>query len=422
MQQIGAGTAFAIFLFLASLNFFIVGVTDVPPKGDAEDYNAYAVNIASGGGYSLDGTTFSPYREPGYPLFVSSIYRVFGIQNFLAVKLAQVFLVAAAAYFLLLSFRLFNIGRPGIVAGALFALLPQYSYYANLLLSETLFTFFLMASLYLSVKILRNGSGWQSYALLGGVLGVTALTRSHMLFFPGALALLLIFFHKPAKQILLFLSVFALLIGLWAGYVYRHTGNFMITAGRAELHLYARAVRSQLSYADSLRYLSSWIFRSKEGGTTYRMLELYEPKPLAKQFAQELSKGKTVADIRRESTAILIKNPGHYLFGNVIEWVKLMFVEHLFPPVSPLLTRSVRLIIYVLLYLSFIGGIAGVMFSKNKELKLFAGIAGLYLFYHWAVLTFFDVVPRFNTPYFGLYLLIGVAGLGDVLYNRYHRA
>ena len=89
-------------LSITSLSFLLFGLNDYNiPTGDSQQYSAYAQNIALGNGYTMDpvGKVFSAYREPAYPFFVACIYFVFGINNFLAVKIAQVILLAITAFF-----------------------------------------------------------------------------------------------------------------------------------------------------------------------------------------------------------------------------------------------------------------------------------------------------------------------------------
>src|SRR3989338_10238661 len=100
---------FILLLFLTSTNFLLFGLNHyATPSGDSEQYNLYAKNIALGNGYTTDpiNTKFSMYREPGYPIFLSSIYLLFGIENFAAVKIVQVILLTVTAF---LIFRIFGL-------------------------------------------------------------------------------------------------------------------------------------------------------------------------------------------------------------------------------------------------------------------------------------------------------------------------
>ena len=83
------------------MSFLVFGLNKYAvPSGDSEQYNLYAKNIALGNGYTADseGKGFSNYREPGYPLFLSLIYKTLGVENFKAVKMAQMVLLAITAF------------------------------------------------------------------------------------------------------------------------------------------------------------------------------------------------------------------------------------------------------------------------------------------------------------------------------------
>lgn len=411
---------FILLIVLAGLSFTLFGFNNAPPVSDAKDYYMYAQNIALGKGYSLDGKTFSIWREPIYPIFLSLFYQVFGIDKTLDIKIAQVILIAAAAFFVFLIFEMFGSKCIGVIASAISAFMPLYGPYANLFLPEALTIFLLISSSFIVLKILNNSRSRVCYLLLGVEFGLMSLMRSHLILFIAVIAAVFIFTHKPLRHTLIFLLTSIIIVGLWMGYVYSHTGKFEITSGRQELHIYTRSVRATLSYREEFHYLTAWLKRSYSAGAEDDViLNKYDAVPLVRYYYTVLLKqGNSAASIERENIGTILHNPGHYLFGNIVEWVKLMSVEHFFPPVSPLLTRPVRALTYIFIYLLFLAGIAGFLMSKNRQYRPLIYITGLYILYHWFILSFFDVIPRFNTPYLSFYLIIGVAGLISFFQNE----
>jgi 4-amino-4-deoxy-L-arabinose transferase-like glycosyltransferase len=406
---------FFVIFILVAVNFLLVGnysYEQVNQGSDARGYNAYATNIALRGVYSSSEAGFSTEREPGYPLFLAALYGIFGVENFAAVKGAQVLLLSFSGFFIFLAFRLFGFSRLGLLVGVLFVLLPPYAYYANFLLVETLFTFLLTGTLCLFLFIIKHDPSRLFYLLLGAVLSLLVLTRMHMLFLPLVIFSALLFLRKPLRSVLLALGVFLFFVAGWASIVYSHTGNFTVSSGRQEIHLYARSIRAEeLSYAGNMRYFVSWVKRSLNGGKEDGMLLAYDSGALSLRLEKELRDGKPIRVLREESFTRLKENPGHFLFGNFVEWGKLMFIEHLSEPFSPILTRYFRAGFYFVLYACFFAGILGFLLSRNRELLPLFLATSAFILYHWGIMVFFDVVPRLNTPYLGLYLALGIVGI-----------
>ncbi len=406
---------FLLLAFLAFGNFILFGFSSMAPDGDAVGYIAYGENLALGKGYSIDGETFDVVREPAYPFFLFFIFKIFGIGNLTAVKIFQAILLALIAFFVYLSFKLYGREKTGLITALAIAVIPAYGHYANLLYSETFFAFLLSLSFYLTLRLIKREENALFYGITGAVFALAALTRLFIIFLPLLLGLGLLFvMRKNLRNIVVFYLTFLLLIGSWVGYVHYKTGIFTVTQGRLEYHLYARAVRSTLSYRESLYYMYSWLRRSALGGEDNEFTGKYDMHPLNREYEKILAQpGYSPSRVRTESIAVILNNPGHYLFGNAIEWVKLVWIEHLYPPVSPLLGRFVRLAFYTLLYGIFLFG--SIHFLRNRRQKLVPvfWLAAVFLLYNWAVISSLDALPRFNMPYIFLYAVIGVAGLAS---------
>lgn len=415
MIDLNKKVIFFLLVFLAFANFFLFGFNEVLPAADAAQYVSYGKNLALGNGYSLDGKTFDTLREPGYPFFLFFIFKLFGTGNLFAVKIIQTILLALSAFFIYLIFEMYSHKNTGLIAALLVAVIPSYGYYANFMLTEILFMFLLVFSFHLTLRIFKKGGNALLYGITGVVFAGMVLTRMSMIFLPLLFGVgFYLVTRKNIKNIVVFYLVLLLLIGGWASYAYYKTGSFTITQGRAEIHLYTRAARSTLSYRESLYYLYSWLRRSALGGVENEFLGKYDARPLSWQYEDMVERGYPVSRIKAESIKTIFNNPGHYLFGNVIEWIKLMFIEHLYPPVSPLLNRFVRLGIYVFIYGLFLFGTIQFLRNRRQKLQPIFWLAAIFLLYHWTVMSFFDVVPRLNTPYLVFYIVIGVAGLASI--------
>ena len=166
--------------------------SDVPIAIDDErDYHTIAATLATHGEFAFVPGVPTSLRPPLYPALVAVLYRLFGVGNFAAVRLAQAGLGLAL---ILLAYRLgaaVYSRRVGLWTAALVGFYPSLVVYGNLLLTEVLFTTLLVAACLALARALRGRSlAWLG---LGGVLlGLGALTRSVLWPFPVALGALLL--------------------------------------------------------------------------------------------------------------------------------------------------------------------------------------------------------------------------------------
>jgi 4-amino-4-deoxy-L-arabinose transferase-like glycosyltransferase len=125
-------------------------------------------------------------RTPGYPAFVAIVYLVLG---------GHQFFVAAAqtVLFVLICLMVFGIARhvtsesTAATAALTTALFPPIPYFGALVMTEVWTTFLFTASMWLAIRGL-NGGGLGTFAGLGCLLALTALSRPAFALFPIALA------------------------------------------------------------------------------------------------------------------------------------------------------------------------------------------------------------------------------------------
>jgi len=155
-------------------------------------YDLIAKNIDHGNGYRVDaamGRTM--LREPGYPLFLATVFKIggYGIQQ---ARLVCALLAFGAAFMLLkLGKKITGDAMTGVLAAIIFLLYP------GILVAEaragieipSIFTVLLfMLALYSAVE---RGSLWRYFAA-GLLLGVAVLVRSEVLLFPSFLLVYLL--------------------------------------------------------------------------------------------------------------------------------------------------------------------------------------------------------------------------------------
>lgn len=406
---------FSCAILLAPLFFFFIGIP-LSIEKDSAGYDAYATNMVLGHGYSINGSTFSTLREPGYPFFVSVIYKVFGVHNFFAVFAVQTILLGLLGILVYRLFARWGKEYVGLIAGLATSTLPSYGLYAHIMGTELLYTFILGLIFYLTLRVAiqKGSSPWYVYVLLGLLLGCGTLVRVQLiLFLPFLLVCYVLFFgflvKETALKILAGCFIFLVVIGSWMLYVHRNTGQYAITTGRAELALYTRAVRAKLSYSDISKYGFEWIKRSIVGGYDPTFLYNNEYHKLQLDYGAMATTAAAVATIKKQSIATVLHNPGHYLYGNLIEVIKLTWIEHDY---SDFLNRNVRAGMYVLVYGLFLFGIVQ-LWRKGcaSGLAQASMLALLFIAYNILSLTPFDTIPRYNTPYLFFYLFIGFVGI-----------
>lgn len=170
-------------------------------------YHEAAVSLLQDGVFSVKGR-LSASRPPLYSLFIYVIYYLFGTGNIFMVRIIQAIIGAFTA---LLTFRLtekvFN-RKAAVWAGLIFALYPATWGYCDMVLSETLFTFLLLAGLIYLVDIPQ---GKMSDALIAGLFfGLATLTRTVLYQFPLFVAVFYLIFSKKRWSQLPNLAIFVI--------------------------------------------------------------------------------------------------------------------------------------------------------------------------------------------------------------------
>ncbi len=193
-------------------------------------------------------------RSPLYPLLIGAIYRLFG-------EHARLVLLAQCAFHAGTCWLVFDLGRraftlrTGIIAGVVCALHPMLIRYVADLHLETLFTFLLTLTLWLSVRFreqpsLRNG------AYLGAAAALATLTKAVALLYPGLFAVGVVLAslreglaRAPWKALATTFLVMGLCIAPWTVRNYRVSGHLVpVSTGLSDAFLRG-LVFSRLEFA-----------------------------------------------------------------------------------------------------------------------------------------------------------------------------
>lgn len=203
------------------------------PVMDAEYHDDWAREVAAG--RFSDGQPF--FRAPLYPFLLGGLYRLTG-GSYLAPRLLQFILGALTALLTYaLAWRL--VGRlAGVASGLMAALYPVLLYFEGELLTETLFIFLIMLSLYLLV-LARDKQKSCLWLLAGLCLGGALITRPTVaIFIPFAvLGALLFGKRKVVHALLVIVGVLVMLAPVTAHNV-AVSGEFIPLVWQGGLNLY----------------------------------------------------------------------------------------------------------------------------------------------------------------------------------------
>ena len=184
---------------------------------DERDYYAIAQNLVHGRGYSLDGTTPTAFRPPGYPYFLA-LFVALGA-NVVALRVLN-FIMLATTMLLLYRFVRRRCNWIGAVSAAvLCAGYVVLSYTAGTLYPQTLAGLLLVVA----VTVLADDKpGWLwSGLLLGFLFGWLALSVVHFLFSLAVVAVWMLVARTELRprarlgSVAVMTAVTALMVGVW---------------------------------------------------------------------------------------------------------------------------------------------------------------------------------------------------------------
>ena len=219
------------------------GALNIPFNPDAYDYISFGYNISQGKGFAHSVIEHDPYwtqvepsayRPPLYPLFLSPFLRF--TRSSWTMRLAQVGLMAVAAWLLIdLATTLFS-QTVGLVSGLIFAIYPPMMLICSDIGTECLFIVLLLAVLNLYYRF-RTRLTWDRGLLLGIIAALTALCRPNGLMLFPAIVLAVMTLQEPWAAKFRFLCVLSvgafLVIAPWTYRNYRifHRPILIATTG-----------------------------------------------------------------------------------------------------------------------------------------------------------------------------------------------
>lgn len=201
--------AFAVRMLLFCLDDGII-----PDKGDSPGYLALAESVKNGTGFTLDGRIPTASRGPLYPVFLAGVLSLPGAGT-RTIQFFQIIIDSLTCLLLyFLAGKLLDKSH-GLACGVLMALYIPLASLSLFVLTETLFTFFLVATILLLVlgrlRILFS-------AAAGLLMGAAALVRSNGVAIAFFLLLWLLYTHgckKSLRHVFAFMFCMILVLSPW---------------------------------------------------------------------------------------------------------------------------------------------------------------------------------------------------------------
>lgn len=180
---------------------------------DAAGYELLAVNLLEHKVFSLsENPPYQPdlLRTPLYPLCISGIYSIFGHRPRIIIILQMSISALTALLVYVIGRKIYpRIAFPGAI---LFGLSLNSAFYSTMLLTEVLFTFLLIAGIFLLVRSLDSDSPLTTL-FSGFLFGLSTLTRPIGLYFPLIMSIPILWtFRRKLRKGASLLTIFFLRI------------------------------------------------------------------------------------------------------------------------------------------------------------------------------------------------------------------
>ena len=207
----------------------------ITPTVDADAYDAIATNLVNGNGY-VENAELPVVEDsaigrvgPGYQFFLFIIYKIFG-HHFEIVWIIQALLhTFSAGLLFLISRKIFSEGGQwiGIAAAALYVFFIDVLQMSAMIMTESLFLFLSVLSIYFFVNFFQNATTKNSI-YLGLSIALCILTRPTALLLLGVFVVFAIS-KRYFLQAVILVACFVAVVGPWTLRNYLVFDRFIMT-------------------------------------------------------------------------------------------------------------------------------------------------------------------------------------------------
>jgi 4-amino-4-deoxy-L-arabinose transferase-like glycosyltransferase len=225
--------------------FFVKGKNldiTIPAGGDAIGYDQLAVNLIKYHQYAFTPGKSTAYREPVYPYFLAIIYSIFGLSNYTAVRVVQIFISSLTCVIIfLLAKDLFG-KKVALLSSFISCFWPHFVYYSTTILRETLFCFLLILCVYFLNKVYQQKEFKSVNSIIAGIMcGLCCLMNSTALLFVF-LSFVVLSLVKKFRQVLVIFVLFVSLYSLWVIRNYIVFNEFVLGSTVGGMTIYGASV------------------------------------------------------------------------------------------------------------------------------------------------------------------------------------
>jgi len=387
----------------------------------ADGYYEIAKYLVSDAFFSRDGVNVNYDRTPGYPFFLAAIYFLGGSD--ITVIIIQILLTVISVYLFYRILVMWNTPkRLSLFGTILFLFYFQMLQSTFSIMSESLFSFFLMLSLYLLVVYFKNGKKPLIFLAFSMSLNYALLVRPILMYFNMlvCIALLAAFIVKKMhfKCFALFGLCFTVVFGGWSCRNYLHSGVFTFsTIQKINMQVYYPTIVTA-----RINKISDAEFWDYVGGAAldYHNEMFFQEYPEAKDG--NLNAAQIAILQGKYGSRFIRNNFPEFMKANIVGFMKMMLPPGFVPfDVSlvtrkPMLQHFLRVIFFmglayiIIIYFLYLLGL-GVIFKKRDAVQICIFLLCGYLAIPGAILC----TPRFRVPFFPLLLLSAVSTSGIIM-------
>lgn len=363
---------------------------------DAGNYNEIAINLLNTGRYY--GSEGLAFRPPLQSFFIFLVYKIFGVNSIFA-SAAQVLVSSLTAILVWKITKFFFGERTGLMAFFLSVFSFDLALFAPLLMSETFFTFLLVAGFWFLAITTKTNRPLLFY-LTALVFGISTLAKPTVL--PVFILILILFWRKVFfKQwlvitIALFLVLLPVLLWSWRNFSIFKQPIFVATNGGINFYI-GNNPDATGSYDKN----------------TEKLLTKFEGKTEIDKNNSYFREGLAFISVNPIKTLInVVKKPFYLLatFGGSAEGLivrKKSFFDLAYGLVQVL---SYWLVLFGSIYFFFIGGK-----KLDKKVKLLVLLMLFFCIGYIVSLLPFFTFPRFRIPLLPLLIIFGSFGLDALM-------
>ena len=412
-----------VFLLALSVRLAFLKWHGVLLTPDSKDYLTLAHNLIFNGVFSLD--TASPFKPtirwpPLYPAFIGALSWTGG--SSMVIAGAQAVIDSATAVILMLMLRACVSLRCAALGSLAYAIHPGAVVSVHTVLTETLFTFLLVLSIYTLSQGFEKNKKWKT-ALSGLILGLSILCRPIALMLPVVLLIPMLMFpprRRAVKHWVLMLVIAFLIVAPWSIRSSIVAGRLVTVQDSAVLAiLFYVATRFDWDQKDQAKLWPA------VGEETKRMVSA----AVTNHESGSNSPQRIDQMLIREGIKNIRANPGKYLASRAKSFPYLVItsydsatgINQSFGTAlaqRDFLKLGIKVLLLILFSLIPLGlGVLGLAASRRNLVAALGATVWLYALIFYIPLW---VEPRYWTP-FVPFLLVSSALGASSLWHRFHK-